>query len=330
MFPGVRDSETRRWHVKRMHLTDSSAPALVEEDVPQLQPGPGELLIRVHAAGVTPTELLWYPTTHTKGGGKRTNAVPSHEFSGVIAALGAGVQNVEAGQEVYGMNDWFADGATAEYCLTEPSFVAPKPRSLTHVQAASVPIGALTAWQGLFDRAQLQPGERVLVHGAAGAVGIYVVQLARYRGARVTATASARNLEFVKQLGAEQMIDYHAQRFDEVAHDMDVVFDAVGGETLERSWGVLAGGGRMVTIAAAAEASTDDRVKQAFFIVEPNREQLIEIGKLLDGGQLRPVVDAVLPFADAPATYAGRAPQKRGRGKLVISVIDEARSSARM
>ena len=305
-----------------MHLADSDGPAeLVEEHVPQPKPGRGELLIRVYAAGVTPTELLWYPTSHTKTGEKRSRAVPGHEFSGVIAALGQDVTGLDTGQEVYGMNDWFSDGAMAEYCVTQPSFVAPKPRRLTHVEAASVPIGALTAWQGLFERARLQAGERVLVHGAAGAVGIYALQLACYRGAHVTATASARNSEFVSQLGAEQVIDYRAVRFEESVRDMDVVFDTVGGETLRRSWGVLTPRGRMITIAAAEEAPTDDRVKQAFFIVEPNREQLARIGNLLDEGHLQPVVDAVLPLSHASTAYTGQVGQRQGRGKMVVSAF---------
>lgn len=200
-------------------------------------------------------------------------------------------------------------------------FVAPRPRRLTHVEAASVPIGALTAWQGLFERAGLQAGERVLVHGAAGAVGIFAVQLARYRGAHVIATTSARNIEFVSQLGAEQVIDYRAERFDESVRDMDVVFDTVGGETLQRSWGVPAPRGRMITIAAAEEAATDDRVKQAFFIVEPNREQLARIGNLLDEGRLQPVVDAVLPLSQASTAYTGLVGQRQGRGKMVVSAF---------
>jgi NADPH:quinone reductase-like Zn-dependent oxidoreductase len=236
----------------------------------------------------------------------------------------------EIGQEVYGMNDWFSDGAMAEYCITQPTSVAQKPPSLTHVEAASVPIGALTAWQGLFDRAQLQSGEHVLVHGGAGAVGIFAIQLARLRGAHVTATASARNLAFVSQLGAEQVIDYRAVRFEDHVRDMDVVFDTVGGETLQRSWGVLKPGGRMITIAAESEATADDRVKQAFFIVEPNHEQLTQIGQLLETKRLQTVVDAVLPLAQASVAYTGEVKERRGRGKLVIAVVAQEASSAKV
>src|SRR3954471_16054630 len=163
-----------------VRVVDSAqGPVLVEGTAPQPQPGPGELLIQVYAVGVTPTELSWYPTSHSKTGEKRIGAVPGHEFSGVIAATGKDVDSFKTGQEVYGMNDWYSDGAMAEYCITMPSSVAAKPPRLTHVEAASVPIGALTAWQGLFDRARLQPEERVLVHGGAGGVGVFAIQLAR-------------------------------------------------------------------------------------------------------------------------------------------------------
>jgi NADPH:quinone reductase-like Zn-dependent oxidoreductase len=307
--------------MRTMRLSDSAhAPVLVEENVPQPQPERGELLIHIYAAGVTPTELLWYPTTHSKNGERRSRAVPGHEFSGVVAGVGEDTAGFDIGHEVYGMNDWFSDGAMAEYCITQPTSVAQKPPRLTHVEAASVPIGALTAWQGLFDRARLQAGEHVLVHGGAGAVGIFAIQLARSRGAHVTATASARNLAFVSQLAAEQVIDYRSVRFEESVRDMDVVFDTVGGETLQRSWGVLKPGGRMITIAAASENATDNRVKQAFFIVEPNHEQLTQIADLLEAGDLLPVVDAVLPLIQASAAYTGDAGQRHGRGKLVVAV----------
>src|SRR5215468_8315298 len=211
--------------MRTMRLSDAAnGPVLIEEHVPQPQPGRGELLVRVYAAGVTPTELLWYPTTHAKNGERRSRAVPGHEFSGIIVAVGEKTVGFDIGQEVYGMNDWFSDGAMAEYCITQSTSVAQKPPSVTHVEAASVPIGALTAWQGLFDRARLQAGEHVLVHGGAGAVGLFVLQLARLRGAHVTVTASARNLAFVSQLGAEQVIDYHAVRFEDNVPKMDVVF----------------------------------------------------------------------------------------------------------
>jgi NADPH:quinone reductase-like Zn-dependent oxidoreductase len=300
-------------------LRSAPVPELIEEDIPQPKPGPGDLLIRVCAAGVTPTELLWYPTSRTKAGEERSRAVPGHEFSGIVAALGADVSGFAAGQPVYGMSDWFSEGATAEYCVTQPSYVAPKPPRLTHEEAASVPIGALTAWQGLFDHAHLQAGERVLVQGGAGAVGIFVIQLARYRGAHVIATASGKNIQFVSQLGAGQAIDYRAGRFEDGVQPVDVVFDCVGGDTLQRSWAVLKPGGRMVTIAAGSEQVSEERVKRAFFIVEPNQKQLTEISGLLESGRLRTVVDTVVPFAQAASAYTGNI-KRQGRGKVVVAV----------
>jgi NADPH:quinone reductase-like Zn-dependent oxidoreductase len=158
--------------MKAMQVSNSTqGPALIATEVPQPRPGEGELLISVRAAGVTPTELYWYPTTQTKDGAPRKGAVPGHEFSGVIAELGKNANGFEVGQEIYGLNDWFADGATAEFCLTTPQRIAGKPVTLTHEAAATVRIGALTAWQGLLERVKIQAGERVLIHGAAGAVG---------------------------------------------------------------------------------------------------------------------------------------------------------------
>jgi NADPH:quinone reductase-like Zn-dependent oxidoreductase len=288
-------------------------PALIAAELPQPQPSAGEVLIRVRAAGVTPTELGWFPTTQAKDGTPRKGAVPGHEFSGAIAALGKNVSGLEVGQEVYGLNDWFADGATAEFCITQPGSIAPKPASLTDEEAATVPIGALTAWQGLLERTKIQPGERVLVHAAAGSVGIFAVQLAHLHGAHVIATASSRNLKLVAELGAAEVIDYQASRFEEKTGKVDVVFDGVGGETLDRSWGVLKPGGRLVTI-------VDDRNKDVFFIVEPNQNQLIEVGKLLEAGKIKTFLGPVVPLADASSAYSGDL-QKTGRhGKAVVAI----------
>jgi NADPH:quinone reductase-like Zn-dependent oxidoreductase len=197
--------------------------------------------------------------------------------------------------------------------------VAPAPDGLNAAEAASVPISALTAWQGLFDRAKLAAGERVLVHGGAGGVGTFAVQLAKLSEARVIATASGRDRDFVRQLGADEVIDYRTSRFEDCARDVDVVFDTVGGETLEHSWRVLKPGGRMVTVASGVEGSSDERVRKAFFIVEPNQKQLYEVACLLGTGRLRTVVRAVLPFTQARNAYT-RELTNQGRGKIVVSV----------
>lgn len=295
-------------------------PILIPAEFPNPKPASNEVLVHVRAAGVTPSELLWYPATHTKSGTPRTRAVPGHEFSGVITAIGQDVRDFKIGDEVYGMNDWFAEGATAEFCTTLPQSIALKPATLRHEAAASVPIGALTAWQGLIDRAKLKPGERVLIQGGAGAVGLYAVQLAHRFAAHIITTVSSHDIDLVKSLGADEAIDYKSARFEQLVRDVDVVFDTVGGDTLERSWSVLAPGGRMITIAADGEGATDQRVKDAFFIVEPNQKQLVEIAKQLDAGRLKAFVKAIVPLNEAPAAYSGRVIHKNGRGKIVIAV----------
>jgi NADPH:quinone reductase-like Zn-dependent oxidoreductase len=308
--------------VKVVRLADSAGePALVQDVAPQPEPDQDEVLIRVCAAAVMPTELHWYPTSHTKSGAKRLGAVPGHEFSGVVAATGQREGSLDLGLEVFGMNDWFSDGAMAEYCVAPVSAVAPKPLRLSHAEAASVPISALTAWQGLLDRARIQSGERVLVHGGAGSVGAYAIQLARLHGARVIATASAADATFVRELGAEEVIDYRASRFEPYAGGVDVVFDTVGGETLKRSWNVLKPEGRMITIASAEENAADPRSKEAFFIVEASRKQLTLIANLLETGTLRSFVDTVVPLSRAPEAYAGILPRQH-RGKAVVSFAD--------
>ncbi len=296
-----------------MRVNSTGEPPLLAADLPKPEPGQGQLLIRVRAAGVTPTELDWYPTTHRPDGTLRHGAVPGHEFSGEVAAIGEGAEGFEVGQEIYGFNDWFADGATAEFCLTQPQDIASKPGTLSHSEAATVPIGALTAWQGLLDRAKIRRGERVLVHGAAGAVGIFAVQLAHLHGAHVIATASARTFDLVAAIGADEVIDYRASRFEDRAGKVDVVFDAVGGETLDRSREVLKRGGRLVTIIKPANEGE-------FFIVEPNQKQLIEIASLLDAGTLKTFVGAAIPFEDAPNAYDGTVVKAQGHGKVVITI----------
>jgi NADPH:quinone reductase-like Zn-dependent oxidoreductase len=303
--------------------TSDQGSRLVLVEIPKPEAGLGEILIRVHAAGVTPGELLWYPTTHAKSGSARMHAVPGHEFSGAITATGKDVEDFKVGDEVYGMNDWFADGATAEFCITQPQNIARKPKTLSHEAGASVPIGALTAWQGLIDRAKLEPHQRVLIHGGAGAVGLYAVQLAHNRGAHVITTVSGPDIDFVKQLGANEAIDYKASRFEKDIRDMDVVFDTVGGDTLERSWNVLKPDGRMITVASNSEGTADQRVKDAFFIVEPNQKQLVEIARQIDAGHLRAFVKDAVPLNEASAAYNGAIRNEGRNGKIVIVVESE-------
>jgi len=291
--------------------------ALVIDDVPMPEPAEGEVLIQVHAAGVTPTELLWMPTWSTPEGNARPfPIIPGHEVSGIVRRVGSGVTTFSPGDAVFGMNDWFGNGAQAEYCVARVAEIAAKPASIDHALAAISPISGLTAWQGLIDRARLARGERVLIHGGAGGVGSFAVQIASWRGAEVIATASAHNLDFVRNLGAEEVIDYQADSFLEAVGCVDVVFDTVGGETLARSWDALKPGGRMVTIAASGEAAKEPRVKDAFFIVEPNAEQLANLAAMVVAGQIRPVDGEVFSLEEASQAYL----RKPTRGKNVILI----------
>jgi NADPH:quinone reductase-like Zn-dependent oxidoreductase len=291
--------------------------ALVYEEVPSPRPGKGEVLVRVHAAAVTPSEFAWDPTWVLQTGEPRPfPIIMGHEFSGEVRACGAGVTDFAEGDTVFGMNDWFGDGAQAEYCLARPADIAWKPSSIDHVHAAITPISALTAWQGLFVRAQLSKGERVLIHGAAGSVGTFAVQLARSRGAHVIGTVSPHNLDFVRGLGADEVIDYRAERFESVVRDVDVVFDTVGGDTLARSWSLLRPAGRMVTIAASSEQIAEPRAREAFFIVEPDRPQLEEVAHLIDNNELQVTLGGVFPIAYARQAYE----YKPERGKVALEL----------
>jgi NADPH:quinone reductase-like Zn-dependent oxidoreductase len=220
---------------------------------------------------------------------------------------------------VFGINDWFTNGAQAEYCVAKATVLARKPRSLYDVQAATVPISALTAWQGLLTKAKLERHQRILIHGAAGGVGSFAVQLARWRGAHIIAPISSGHFDFVRSLGADELIDYRTTRFEDVVKDVDVVFDAVGGETLQCSWGVLAKGGRVVTVAPQSKEATDPRARNAFMMVRADGPQLAQIGRLIDEGALRSCLGTIFPLAAAKLAYA-RASQSLRRGKVALRV----------
>src|SRR6059036_1454857 len=221
---------------------------LVYEDAPQPHPGPGEVLVRIHATGVIATELQWDETYQTATGSPRTLPIPGRDLSGVVEEIGQGVTTFSPGAEVYAMLGYGRDGAEADYTIALPDELAPKPHALDHVQAAAVPLSALTAWLALFEHARLEAGQTALIHGGAGGVGVFAVQLAHWAGAHVIATASARNRDFLHELGANEVIDYTTTRFEEVVHEVDLVFDTVGGDTLQRSWQLIKPGGVLVTI----------------------------------------------------------------------------------
>ena len=307
---------------------------LIYQEVPRPQPGTGEVLVQVHATAITPTEVNWPATWKTTTGTDRPfPIILGHEFSGIVTALGPGFgrpadapEAITEGMAVYGMNDWDRQGADAEYCLARPDQLAPKPRSLEDVQAAEVPISGLTAWQALFEHAQLAAGQRVLIHGATGGVGSFAVQLAHWKGAHTIGTSSTRHAALARELGADDVVDYTTQRFDETVQDVDVVFDTVGGETLERSWAVLRPGGVLITTiapppdSAAKQRATALGIRSIFFVVEANQAQLAELGQLLDAGQIRPIVAAVYSLERAGDAYT-QGQEQHQPGKVVLHVV---------
>ncbi|MFD4970930.1 NADP-dependent oxidoreductase [Streptomyces sp. NPDC058424] len=299
---------------------------LVYEPAPRPRPGPGDVVVAVRAASITAGELSWDATwtdSFDGSGRERTPVIPAHEVSGVVAEHGAGVTAPALGAEVYGLIPFLRDGAAAEYVAVPAGILAAKPAGLDHRSAAAVPLPALTAWQGLVGQAHLESGQHVLVHGGAGGVGSFAVQIAAALGARVTATASARDTEFVAGLGARNVIDYAGGRFDDHVADVDVVFDTVGGDTQTRSWNVLRPGGVLVSIVAPPDpgAAQDPAARGVFFIVEPDRDGLDSISELITSGRLSPQIDRVVPLEQTRAAYEALDREHR-RGKVVIQVAD--------
>ena len=295
---------------------------LVYEDAPLPHLALGDALVRVHAAAITPTEFTWNSTWTSSDGKDRRPIVPSYEVSGIVENVAADVSDVKVAEDVYGLLNFWRDGAAAEYVAVRAADMAPKPKSLDHVHAATVPLSGLTAWQALFDHAHLSARDRVLIHGAAGGVGTFAVQFAHWRGAHVIGTASQGKAAFLRELGADEVLDYNSVRFENKVRDVDVVVDTVGGDTLERSWGVLRRGGVLVTVVGDApeEKSAKYGVRGVSFLVQPSRIQLDKISELIDAGTIRPIIDTVFPLPRAREAYE-RGLQGHNRGKMVLQVI---------
>ncbi|WP_173923463.1 NADP-dependent oxidoreductase [Agromyces sp. Marseille-P2726] len=309
--------------MRALHAYARSDPSrLVVEDAPLPELGPSDVLVRVHASGVSPGELDW-PTAwlHHDDTPRRPPIVPGHEVAGIVDAVGPDAAGLTVGDAVFGYIDVRRDGADAEYTAARADELAPEPVTLSHAQAAAVPLSGLTAWQALVDHGNLAPGQRVLIHGGAGGVGTFAVQLASWRGAHVVATSASRDADLVRDLGARDVIDYRTGRFEEVVSEMDLVIDTVGGETWERSWRVLRPGGRLVSIAVPRPPGRDPvEGRQAiWFVVRPDREQLMELGRLIDAGHLRPIISDVVPLARGAEVY-GRAGPRGGPGRVALLV----------
>jgi NADPH:quinone reductase-like Zn-dependent oxidoreductase len=292
------------------------------ESVPRPHPGPGEVLVRVHAAGVNPVDWkireghLQEMLHHT------LPLILGWDVSGVVEGLGAGLTRLKLGDEVYSRPDIARDGAYAEFIVMKESEVALKPKSLDHVHAAALPLVGLTAWQTLFVAGGLAAGQRVLIHAAAGGVGHVAVQLAKWKGAHVIGTAAARNHDFLRQLGVDQVVDYDTERFEDVVQPVEVVLDTQGGDTQARSWKVLKPGGILVSIASppSAETAAAHGVRQAFVFTQPNSGQLDELTQRVESEQLKVIVETILPLSDA--TRAQELSQRgHARGKIVLRVI---------
>jgi NADPH:quinone reductase-like Zn-dependent oxidoreductase len=299
----------------RLHAPGGLA-GLRLEQIETPQPAWGEALVRVHAAAVTRDELEW-PVD-------RLPAIPSYELSGVVAHIGSDTGDFGVGESVYGLSGFERDGAAADFAIVPVERLAPKPSTLDHVESAAIPLAGLSAWQGLFDHGELREGQRVLIHGAAGGVGGFAVQLAAGRGAHVIGTASTKNTAFARDLGAATVIDQAETRFEDVVEPVDLVFDTVGGDRLARSLAVLRTGGTLVSVAEEppAKQAAERGLRALYFVVEPNREELVELARLADSGSLRPTIDRVFPLADARAAFERSLGGSR-RGKIVLRVADD-------
>jgi NADPH:quinone reductase-like Zn-dependent oxidoreductase len=295
--------------------------AIVFEEIPQPVPGPGEVLVRVHAAGVGPWDELI--RTGTSGLPQPLPLTLGSDLSGVVVATGPEVADVAPGDEVFGLTNERFIGAYAEYAVAAAGMIAPKPRQLTHVEAASVPVVAVTAWRMVFDHARVSPGQTVLVQGAAGAVGAYAVQLAHRAQARVIATAAADDLSYVRELGADQVIDFNAGPFEKATGRVDAVIDTVGGEIQRRSLAVISPGGILVSSVSSPDAAEAARhqVRAAFFIIDVTTVDLARLAAMLDAADLIPSVGTILGLDEARLAHEFLAKRwPRGRGKIVLRV----------
>lgn len=292
---------------------------IANDDLPRPKAGVGQLLVRVEAAGVGNWDAL------IREGKVELQPLPlilGSELSGIVEAIGGEVSGFKPGDEVYGATNEQFSGAYAEYALASAGMMAQKPKTLNFIEAASTPIVTVTAWQMLFDYAHATAGQTVLIHGAGGNVGAYAVQLAKQTGLHVVATAASDDLDYVRDLGAERVVDYRTERFEELLTGVDVVLDTVGGDTQQRSLQVLKPGGILVSVVSPVPEATQKRygVRAAYVYVEVTTARLNEISQLFDSGKLVTNVGTVLPLEEARTAHEmlGGAPHRRG--KIVLSI----------
>jgi NADPH:quinone reductase-like Zn-dependent oxidoreductase len=307
--------------MKAVRIHQYGGPEVLKyEDTPKPEAEAGQLLVRVQAAGVNPIDakvrdhsFAMIPFT--------LPLILGWDVCGVVESLGAGAGGFQVGDEIYALQDMGRAGAYAEYVVLDANIAAPKPTSLDVIAAASVPMVAITAWQALYDQGDLTAGQRVLIHGASGGLGTFAVQFAKHTGAYVIGTASADSLDYVLELGADEVIDYQATPFEQAVSDVDLVLDFVGGDTQDRSYDVLKPGGTLVT---TVQPPSQDKafarsIQAKIFSAHRDALQLKEIGALIDGGKVRPVVDTVFPLSQAAQAHE-RIAKGGVRGKIVLQV----------
>lgn len=293
------------------------------EEVPYPEPNEDDVVIRVHATAVNRVDAAIRAGYMTNWFNLTLPAILGCDVSGTIEEVGSKVTNFKIGDPVYARADVSRNGTSAQFVAVRAAEVAHKPRSLDHIQAAAVPHTALTAWQCLFDAGNLTSGQTVLIHGAAGGVGHFAVQFAKWRGAKVIGTASQRNLDYLRQLGADQVIDYTTTRFEEVVHDVDMVLDSIGGETQQRSWATLKPGGILVSIVQppSAETAAAHGVRQQMVGAQASAEQLAEIAQIIDAGHIKPTVSTVLLLHEIRQAHT-MCEGGHTRGKIVLQVVN--------
>jgi NADPH:quinone reductase-like Zn-dependent oxidoreductase len=301
--------------MKAIVVTDEAAgtAGMTLVDRPEPEPALNDVVVQIHASGFVPDELTWPSTWSDRLGRGRAPSIPGHELAGVVTALGYGTTGVSVGQRVLGLADWHRDGTLAEYVAIEARNLAPLPGDVDFTVGASLPISGLTAWQGLFDHGRLQAGQSVLAHGAAGAVGSMVTQLAREAGAYVIGTGRAADRQKALELGAHEFVDLDNDALEDVG-EVDLVLDVIGGDVQKRSASLIRPGGTLVTIAGPPEARPADGLA-IDFVVESDRAQLTEIVRRVRDGRLRTNIGTVATLDDAVAALN---PTERRSGKTII------------
>ena len=294
------------------------------EEMPVPQPKDKEILIKSFAAGVNSFDGTLLTGKYAKAFGTQLPWIPGYDVAGTVEKVGANVKKFKAGDPVYAFISIPNGGGYAEYALAKENQAALKPATLSFAEAAGVPSVALTAWQSLVDKANVQPGQSVLIEGASGGIGIFAIPIAKIRGAKVLATASTANQDFLKQLGADVAIDYKTQKFEDIAKDVDVVVDGVGGETLKRSYPIVKRGGILVSLVGRVDQAELDKygIRGVSLEAQYNGDQLVEIGKLIDAKKIKVIVSETFPLAEAAKALA-KADTGHARGKIVLKVRDE-------